>query len=82
MTGVEPLDTYSLYHPGLGAAGKAHVVAAYHAALAEAAEIVKPSRTTWCGTPPHELWLRDPSGYLIEIYARLTSEELLEMPEG
>lgn len=41
---------------------------------------IKPSRTTWRGTPLHELWLRDPSGYLIEIYAPLTSEELLETP--
>ena len=78
----ELLDTYSLYHLGLGVAGKAQVIAAYYAALAQGAEIVKPSRTTWRGTPLHELWMRDPSGYLIEIYARLTSEELLQMPEG
>lgn len=76
----EPLDTYSLYHLGLGVAGKAQVISAYHAALAVGAVIVKPSRTTWRGTPLHELWLRDPSGYLIEIYARLSSEELLDMP--
>lgn len=61
-------------------AGKAQVISAYHAALAAGATIVKPSRTTWRGTPLHELWLRDPSGYLIEIYARLTGEELLCMP--
>lgn len=76
----EPLDTYSLYHLGLGVAGKAEVISAYHAAVAIGAIIVKPSRTTWRGTPLHELWLRDPSGYLIEIYARLTSEEMREMP--
>lgn len=76
----EPLDTYSLYHLGLGVAGKAEVISAYHAAVSAGATILKPSRTTWRGTPLHELWLRDPSGYLIEIYARLTSEELLEMP--
>lgn len=76
----EPLDTYSLYHLGLGVAGKEQVISAYHAAVAAGATIVKPSRTTWRGTPLHELWLRDPSGYLIEIYARLTSEELLDMP--
>jgi hypothetical protein len=28
----------------------------------------------------HELWLRDPTGYLIEIYARLTEAELAKMP--
>ncbi|WAL84859.1 VOC family protein [Pandoraea sp. XJJ-1] len=76
----KPLDTYSLYHLGLGVAGKAQVIAAYHAALAAGAPIVKPPRTTWRGTPLHELWLRDPSGYLIEVYARLTVEELAQMP--
>lgn len=34
----------------------------------------------WRGTPLHELWLRDPTGYGIEVYARLTPEELKEMP--
>jgi len=76
----EALDTYSLYHLGLGVAGKAEMLAAYHAAVAVGAEIVKPPRTTWRGIPLHELWLRDPSGYLIEVYARLTDEELAEMP--
>lgn len=76
----EPLDTYSLYHLGLGVADKAKVILAYYAALAVGAVIVKAARTTWGGTPLHELWLRDPTGYLIEIYARVTSEELLGMP--
>lgn len=44
------------------------------------AEVVKPPRTTWRGTPEHELWLRDPNGYDIEIYARLTPDELAQMP--
>ena len=77
---AQPLDAYSLYHLGLGVADKAAVIAAYHAALALGAPIVKPPRTTWRGTPLHELWLRDPSGYLIEVYARLTDEELKQMP--
>lgn len=77
---AQPLDVYSLYHLGLGVADKAAVIAAYHAALAAGAPIVKPPRTTWRGTPLHELWLRDPTGYLIEVYARLTDEELQQMP--
>lgn len=32
------------------------------------------------GTPLHELWLRDPTGYGIEVYARLTPEESKAMP--
>ena len=76
----EPLDTYSLYHVGLGVTNKEAVVAAYHRAVAAGAEVVKPPRSTWRGTPLHELWLRDPTGYLLEIYARMTEEELAGMP--
>ena len=32
------------------------------------------------GTPLHELWLADPDGTLIEVYARLTPQELARMP--
>ena len=76
-----PLDTYSLYHLGLGVADKAAVIEAYHRARKAGAEIVKLPRTTWRGTPLHELWLRDPTGYLIEIYARLTDAEFATMPQ-
>ena len=76
----KPLDTYSLYHIGLGVGDKAAVVESYFRAKANGAQIVKPPRTTWRGTPLHELWLRDPTGYAIEVYARLTSEELAAMP--
>jgi len=37
-------------------------------------------RTTWKGTPFHELWLKDPDGSLIEIDARLTEAELAGKP--
>ena len=77
---AQPLDAYSLYHLGLSVADKAAVVAAYHASLALGAPIVKPPRTTWSCTPRRELWLRDPSDYRIEVYDRLTSEELQQMP--
>ncbi|MDO8437979.1 MAG: VOC family protein [Nitrosomonadaceae bacterium] len=76
----KPLDTHSLYHIGLGVSDKAAVVESYFRAKANGAQIVKPPRTTWRGTPLHELWLRDPTGYGIEVYARLTPEELAAMP--
>lgn len=76
----QPLDTYSLYHLGLGVADKAAVIESYHRALALGVTVDKPPRTTWRGTPLHELWLRDPNGYGIEVYARLTAEELAAMP--
>lgn len=37
-------------------------------------------RTTWKGTPLHELCLKEPDGNLIEVYARLTDVELAEKP--
>ncbi len=70
----------TLYHLGIGVAGRADVVEAYHRALALKAHIEKPPRTTWKGTPLHELWLKDPDGNLIEIYARLTDLEYAEKP--
>lgn len=76
----KPLDTYSLYHIGLGVSDKAAVIESYLRAKAQGVPIVKPPRTTWRGTPLHELWLRDPTGYGIEVYARLTAEELAAMP--
>ncbi|MEY2340775.1 VOC family protein [Acidithiobacillus sp. IBUN Pt1247-S3] len=76
----DALDTYSLYHLGLGVANRAALIESYHRAVAAGAEVVKPPRSTWRGTPLHELWLRDPSGYLMEIYARMTPEELASMP--
>ncbi|MEX2469792.1 MAG: VOC family protein [Pseudohongiellaceae bacterium] len=70
----------TLYHLGIGVADRQSVVDAYHKALAFAADVEKPPRTTWKGTPLHELWLKDPDGNLIEIYARLTDAELAEKP--
>ncbi len=70
----------TLYHLGIGVADRQAVIDAYHKALAVGVHIEKPPRTTWKGTPLHELWLKDPGGNLIEIYARLTDAELAEKP--
>lgn len=71
----------TLYHLGLGVPSKAAVIEAYQRAVAAKLSVDKPPRTTWKGTPLHELWLQDPDGNLVEIYARLTAEELAAMPE-
>ncbi len=76
----------TLYHLGIGVTDREAVVDAYHRAVAFGAHVEKPPRTTWKGTPLHELWLKDPDGTLIEIYARLSDEQLAakpadEMPE-
>jgi len=70
----------TLYHLGIGVADRDAVVDSYHQAVAFGAHIEKPPRTTWKGTPLHELWLKDPDGTLIEVYARMTEHELAEKP--
>ncbi len=70
----------TLYHLGIAVADKAAVIRAYELAQAAGVRVNKPPRTTWRGTPLHELWLEDPDGNLVEIYARLTNEEMAGKP--
>lgn len=70
----------TLYHLGLALPDKEAVIDAYHRAVAVGAHVAKPPRTTWKGTPLHELWLSDPDGTPIEVYARLTPEEYALKP--
>jgi len=70
----------TLYHLGVGVADRQAVIDAYHRAEAFGVPVEKPPRTTWKGTPLHELWLKDPDGTLVEIYARLTDVEFAEKP--
>jgi protein-tyrosine-phosphatase/catechol 2,3-dioxygenase-like lactoylglutathione lyase family enzyme len=70
----------TLYHLGVGVRDRAAVVRAFELARAADVKVTKPPRTTWRGTPLHELWLEDPDGNLIEVYARLTDNELAEKP--
>ena len=70
----------TLFHLGVELPSRAAVIDAHHRALSAGWELHKPARTTWRGTPLHELWLKDPGGNLIEIYARLTEAELAQMP--
>jgi protein-tyrosine-phosphatase/catechol 2,3-dioxygenase-like lactoylglutathione lyase family enzyme len=70
----------TLYHLGIDVAEKQAVIDAYHRAITFGAHVEKPPRTTWKGTPLHELWLKDPDGTLIEIYARLGDQELATKP--
>ncbi|HVA68651.1 MAG TPA: VOC family protein [Candidatus Binataceae bacterium] len=70
----------TLYHFGIELADKSAVIDAYHRAVLAGWHVEKPPRTTWMGTPLHELWLKDPDGNLIELYARLTAEDLAGRP--
>lgn len=71
----------TLYHLGVSVKDRQAVIEAEGLAQRHNWPIHKPARTTWQGTPLHELWLKDPDGNLVEIYARLTPEELAHMPE-
>lgn len=71
----------TLYHLGLEVADREAVIDAFHLARAIDAYVEKPPRTTWKGTPLHELWLKDPDGNLIEVYARLSASELAQKPQ-
>jgi protein-tyrosine-phosphatase/catechol 2,3-dioxygenase-like lactoylglutathione lyase family enzyme len=72
----------TLYHLGIAVADKAAVIRTYQLALEAGIKVEKPPRTTWRGTPLHELWLADPDGTLVEVYARLTDKELAQKPEN
>ena len=77
----EELHQDTLYHLGVALPDKAAVVDAHHRAVAAGWTLHKPARTTWRGTPLHELWLKDPGGNLVELYARLTDAEYAERPD-
>jgi arsenate reductase len=70
----------TLYHLGIAVADKATVIRVYGLAKAAGLTVSRPPRTTWRGTPLHELWLEDPDGNLVEVYARLKPEELAGKP--
>lgn len=70
----------TLYHLGIAVPDRDAVIRAFERARAAGLTIAKPPRTTWRGTPLHEMWLEDPNGNLIEIYARLTEGELAMKP--
>jgi protein-tyrosine-phosphatase/catechol 2,3-dioxygenase-like lactoylglutathione lyase family enzyme len=75
-----PLHQDTLYHLGVALPSREAVLDAARRAAAAGWEIHRPARTTWRGTPLHELWLKDPGGNLVEVYARLSPAELALQP--
>jgi arsenate reductase len=73
----------TLYHLGIAVADKGRWCGRTRSSSSRGGgpKVNKPPRTTWRGTPLHELWLEDPDGNLVEVYARLTAEELAQKPE-
>ncbi|MCG8435029.1 MAG: VOC family protein [Gammaproteobacteria bacterium] len=70
-----------IHHIGLSVDGRDAVIDLQSRAYADGYDIQDYAKTTWHGTPMHQLWLVDPDGVKIEIYSKLTDEELGEMPE-
>jgi catechol-2,3-dioxygenase len=70
----------NVHHLGIGCESKHALLQIYRAALELGFDVVEPPQTTWKGTPLHQLWLRDPEGHRVEIYARLTPAELAARP--
>ena len=71
----------TLYHLGVDVGTREAVIQAHHQAVMAGWTLHKPARTTWRGTPLHELWLKDPGGNLVEIYARLSPAQLAQAPQ-
>lgn len=76
----KPLHQDTLNHLGVELPDRSAVIDANQRAVVAGWPVHKPARTTWRGTPLHELWLTDPGGNLVEVYARLTDAELAEAP--
>ncbi|MEZ4321625.1 MAG: VOC family protein [Myxococcota bacterium] len=70
----------TLYHLGIELPSRDAVIDAHRRAVSAGFTVKKPARTTWRGTPLHELWLEDPAGNAVEVYARLTEAERAAMP--
>jgi arsenate reductase len=67
------------YHHGIGVDSVQNLLLLYREAILNKFEMVK-IETTWSGTPLHQLWLTDPDGNSVEIYCRLSDDELKKKP--
>jgi len=76
LAGGNSLHRDTLYHLVNGAAGQGrhHRRISPRVGLRHACRHAP--RTTSKGPPLHEMWLSDPDGTLIEVYTRLTGDEL------
>lgn len=70
----------NIHHLGIGCETREALLQIYRGAVERGFDVVETPQTTWKGTPLHQLWLRDPEGHRVEIYARLTAEELAARP--
>ena len=77
----KPLHHHTAYHLGIDVGDKRSAIGLFHRARHFGASVVKPPRTTWRGSPLHQLWHEGPDGNPVEIYARLTGEQFADLPQ-
>lgn len=67
-----------VHHIGIEVSTCDDVIEKFDSALSEGVEIRREPETTYSGTPLHQLWLKSPDGTDVEVYARLSADELIE----
>jgi len=68
------------HHWGIDVGSREAVIAAQQRAEAAGWAVREPARTTGHGPPRHELWLTDPGGNAIALYAPVTEAESVDKP--
>ncbi len=79
-SGATDEGSTNIHHLGLGYPSKEELLRVYRAAVERGFDGIEAPQTTYGGTPLHQFWMRDPDGHRIEIYARLTADELSNKP--
>lgn len=79
-SGATEQGSGNIHHLGIGCENKQELLRIHRSAIEHDFDVTEAPHTTWKGTPLHQLWLRDPDGHRIEIYARLSREELARRP--
>lgn len=76
-----PVNQTKVHHLGFAVPDKEAVLRCQDRAKRAGVPVSDEAKTTWRGTAMHQLWLEDPDGTKVEIYSRLTNEELAQAPE-
>ena len=74
-------DEKKIHHIGISVDGPQAIIDLQRRAQTDGIIVSDAAKTTWRGTAMHQLWLEDPDGLKIEIYSRLTEDELKDAPE-
>lgn len=76
-----PVNQSKVHHIGFAVRDRDAVLNCQDRAKRAGVTVSDEAKTTWRGTAMHQLWLEDPDGTKVEIYSRLTDEELAQAPD-